>query len=493
MPFRLALTAALTLAFSLEHSSVTCATFPLETSLTAPVATSACKAWRDTTQSANYTWFTTSSVRDDSQIYPGDQSRLRGAIRRFQNGGNLSIGFLGGSLTAGFGKNDAYNYVEWTSMILEAHLGPRVKVFNGGLGGAPSSYMEVCSKMHIPVYADIIVAEFNVNDESNPSPPVDNVARRSFERMLRKLLDYPNKPAVIILNAFRWFKTFSGETPYDGQYHHPSAEKDFNELAAYYRLPVLSVRSACYHLIAAGVEGYRVDECRSVQCGNHNLYNDDTRPARNKGHVFYNDGVHPDGNTGYRAMGEFVTQLILDAAASIAQGPDTKFFDEQASLTPPTKDGWAWTDEGRGGTHKLGFVTLEPGRVLRCRLDMTPPAMSDRTESRAVFAELAILKSYEHMGKATVTCEGGCTCEPTALNGAHELKQSIIVMEKVMLSSTGQGDCSLVITTTKESDSGEHKFKVLAVIVSEASASSGFWMHNQLGSAMMDGQVNGIE
>lgn len=89
-------------------------------------------------------------------------------------------------------------------------------MFNGGLGGAPSSYMEVCSKMHIPVYADIIIAEFNVNDESNPSPPVDNVARRSFERMLRKLLDYPNKPAVIILNAFRWFKTFSGEVSWGG-------------------------------------------------------------------------------------------------------------------------------------------------------------------------------------------------------------------------------------------------------------------------------------
>lgn len=44
--------------------------------------------------------------------------------------------------------------------------------------------------------------------------------------------------------------------------------------------------------------------------------------------------THADGNTGYRAMGEFVSQLILDATASIAQGPDTKLFDEQALLTP---------------------------------------------------------------------------------------------------------------------------------------------------------------
>lgn len=31
-----------------------------------------------------------------------------------------------------------------------------------------------------------------------------------------------------------------------------SPEKDFSEFAAFYRLPVLSVRSACYHLMAAG-------------------------------------------------------------------------------------------------------------------------------------------------------------------------------------------------------------------------------------------------
>lgn len=83
---------------------------------------------------------------------------------------------------------------------------PHPKIVNGGLGGAPSSYMEVCSKQHIPATSNIIIVEFTLNDEANPNPEMNNLPRRAFERMLRKLLSYPNKPAVIILHVFRWFR-----------------------------------------------------------------------------------------------------------------------------------------------------------------------------------------------------------------------------------------------------------------------------------------------
>lgn len=56
------------------------------------------------------------------------QSQLRNALRRYRNGGNLSIGFLGGSLTAGEGKNDGFSYLEVVALVLEAELGPRVEV-----------------------------------------------------------------------------------------------------------------------------------------------------------------------------------------------------------------------------------------------------------------------------------------------------------------------------------------------------------------------------
>ena len=36
-----------------------------------------------------------------------------------------------------------------------------------------------------------------------PGPPFQNEARSGFERLIRKLLNYPNKPAVVLMHAFQ--------------------------------------------------------------------------------------------------------------------------------------------------------------------------------------------------------------------------------------------------------------------------------------------------
>lgn len=45
----------------------------------------------------------------------------------------------------------------------------------------------------------------------------------------------------------------------------------------------------------------------------------------------------------------------------------------------------------------------------------------------------------------------------------------------------------------QDTSSGEHKFKVLAVIVSEGSATSGFYEKDQLARAINEGSWNGIQ
>eukprot|EP00798_Chlamydomonas_sp_ICE-L_P025391 gene25391-11055_t len=42
----------------------------------------------------------------------GSTARLRLAMSRYLQGGNLSVSFIGGSITAGQGKSDAYPYTE---------------------------------------------------------------------------------------------------------------------------------------------------------------------------------------------------------------------------------------------------------------------------------------------------------------------------------------------------------------------------------------------
>ena len=67
-----------------------------------------------------------------------------------------------------------------------------------------------------------------------------------------------------------------------------SAEREYQELAWYYRLPTASVKAACYEAMAAGVEGFEVHAPRERD------------EVGLKGRAFYYDYIHPDGSTGHR-------------------------------------------------------------------------------------------------------------------------------------------------------------------------------------------------
>lgn len=51
------------------------------------------------------------------------------------------------------------------------------------------------------------------------------------------------------------------------------------------------------------------------------------------------------------------------------------------------------------------------------------------------------------MGKASITCEEQCSCELTVVDAHHEVRNSVIVMEQIAVSSSGVGLCTLVVTT----------------------------------------------
>ena len=46
----------------------------------------------------------------------------------------------------------------------------------------------------------------SVNDPESPMPAFENDVRRPFERLLRKLLKFPNRPAVVLMHAYVWAK-----------------------------------------------------------------------------------------------------------------------------------------------------------------------------------------------------------------------------------------------------------------------------------------------
>ena len=58
--------------------------------------------------------------------------------------------------------------------------------------------------------ADIVIVEFAMNDGTNVECARDGSgtvpARASFERLLRKLQALPNRPAVVVLNAYSFIR-----------------------------------------------------------------------------------------------------------------------------------------------------------------------------------------------------------------------------------------------------------------------------------------------
>jgi hypothetical protein len=116
----------------------------------------------------------------------------------------------------------------------------------------------------------------------------NNDKTRSFERLVRRLLNYPKRPAVLLINAFSYADGF----PFRGAFWGGSVERDTPEFSLYYDLPAVSVKGCCYHLMQINASGFRVDN--SVK----DLPSDAS--IEDKQQFFYFDNVHPYGLTGHR-------------------------------------------------------------------------------------------------------------------------------------------------------------------------------------------------
>lgn len=69
--------------------------------------------------------------------------------------------------------------------------------------------------MHIPRDSDVVFVEYSVNDPQAPNPPFQNDMRRGMERLLRRLLTYPRRPAVILMHAYMWHKWVHADEMHD--------------------------------------------------------------------------------------------------------------------------------------------------------------------------------------------------------------------------------------------------------------------------------------
>eukprot|EP00798_Chlamydomonas_sp_ICE-L_P027312 gene27312-4616_t len=316
-----------------------------------------------------YEWYTPDDDRMTSITFRGNRARLRNAMDKvLTQGRKTTITFVGGSITGGVGKNEGLAYPDWFSVVLRKFLkgvpASALSVKTVALYATTSALMDSCHRLYLPQDTDIFFLEYTINDadSAHSGSKTNTPLRRAMERLVRKLLGYPNNPAVIFLHAF-WWKTgwshkaslassaaaFSairyteshisaaaakkhhtqvvapsldpyGESTWQnytsfGGYAEESAERSFMELAWFYGLPSVSVKAAVYNLMQIGVDGFHIFSPTKQQ---NVTGREDPRLVT---HAFFADKVHPEGNTGHRVMGELAAQILLDTAASLGSNP----------------------------------------------------------------------------------------------------------------------------------------------------------------------------
>ena len=199
--------------------------------------------------------------------------RIKSVIRRAEKGEELTIAFLGGSITQGsLATEHKYTYAYrvyrwWCDTFPKA----KFNYVNGGIGGTDSYYGVSRAVTDVLMYQpDFVMVDFSVNDTKN------EMNRETYEGVIRKLLGWSSHPAVMVLNNIYYD---SGVT----------AQDIHNEVADYYGVPHVSIRETVYRRMKAGE--YAQDEITP-------------------------DGLHPN-DKGHGLVADEITKLLAEIIGDV--------------------------------------------------------------------------------------------------------------------------------------------------------------------------------
>lgn len=164
-------------------------------------------------------------------------ARLEKCMLRAQRGEELTIGFLGGSITQGSLSSKPENsyayrvFSWWKEEFPEAEF----HHVNGGIGGTTSHFGVARAVGDVLMYQpDVVFVDFSVNDEA------DEFFQETYEGVIRKLLAWSSKPAVVLLNNVYYDTGRNAE-----EYH--------NAVGNWYQVPHVSMKDALYKKMKMGI------------------------------------------------------------------------------------------------------------------------------------------------------------------------------------------------------------------------------------------------
>jgi len=232
---------------------------------------------------------------NDSFIQAGNTKRLKAALDKARSGGEMTIAFIGGSITQGAHakpiNKKCYAYLTYVGVVENYSNkgidGGNIRFVKAGVGGTPSELglvrydRDVCADGAI--HPDIVVVEFAVNDSG------DELDGGCYESLVRKIYNSADRPAVVLI-----FSVFEDDY---------NLQERLIPIGRHYKIPMVSVKDAVVPRFNA--------RGRDIERG-----------IINRRQFFY-DFYHPS-NTGHMIMADCLLNLfdIVDKGESTDEPVD---------------------------------------------------------------------------------------------------------------------------------------------------------------------------
>ncbi|PRW45267.1 hypothetical protein C2E21_6426 [Chlorella sorokiniana] len=441
--------------------------------------------------------------------YWGSGGRLQRVAQKLLTGQPVKVFTLGGSVTSGGGSSSStkLGYVPRFFEFLQHNFPHKEHVLENKAIAASTAFMyAACLQHHVPEDADLVTLEFSVNEK--PDAPYPSPERRAFEQLLRRLLRLPGRPAVLVLHHWGWWNALGDGIDRGLFYSQP--EGQLTAFSNYYDLPTLSLRSAAYHLMDAGLPKFQIGrvglpqqhlffEKGKVRVGPIPLATPET-----KNEYFYADATHP-GNSGHQVLAELMAGALMRAVWEVqVEGGAVSDADRRQPpvsqdlprpMVPFSRDelpgvcamqeefkpivkkakGFEYLPERPDADgfmrQKWGWRGTKPGDWAELEVDTRA---SDGSPPANTYIWLSHLASYQGMGTALVECVSGCKCERSILDGTWGREASLFTVMRFHV--TRSPACRIRVTVLSQPGRKKqkgHKVTLAAIMVTHVPLGEG--------------------
>lgn len=173
---------------------------------------------------------------DKGFVSLGNLFRISKIMKKAANGEDITVGFMGGSITRGAQSTiheNCYAYLVY-SWWVNKFPKSNITYVNCGVGGTTSQFGVARVEDDLLRFdPDFVITEFSVNDKD------EDMYMETYEGLIRKILMHKTQPAVMILNNVRYNTGVN-------------AQRIHNRIGTAYNLSMVSIKDSLYAEVELG-------------------------------------------------------------------------------------------------------------------------------------------------------------------------------------------------------------------------------------------------